>query len=67
MQGLSVFVRLDDDRVAHTYSTYGRGIDVFNGAYQIIDLTPKGRDEEGQRDPMFLVKRHDQYPNPQSA
>lgn len=62
MQGLSVFVRLDDGRVAHTYSTYGRGTDVFNGAYQILDLTPKGRDEEGHRDPMFWIKRHDQYP-----
>jgi predicted dithiol-disulfide oxidoreductase (DUF899 family) len=61
MQGLSVFVRLDDGRVAHAYSTYGRGIDVFNGAYQILDLTPKGRDEGDAMDPMFWLRRHDQY------
>jgi predicted dithiol-disulfide oxidoreductase (DUF899 family) len=61
MQGLSVFVRLDDGRVAHAYSTYGRGIDVFNGAYQILDLTPKGRDEGEAPHPMFWIRRHDQY------
>ncbi len=41
--------------------TYGRGIDVFNGAYQILDLTPKGRDEGDAFDPMFWLRRHDQY------
>ena len=61
MQGLSVFVKLADGRVAHAYSTYGRGIDVFNGAYQILDLTPLGRDEGDGADPMFWVRRHDQY------
>lgn len=61
MQGLSVFAKLADGRVAHAYSTYARGIDVFNGAYQILDLTPKGRDEGEAPDPMFWLKRHDQY------
>lgn len=61
MQGLSVFVRLGDGRIAHAYSTYGRGIDAFNGAYGILDLTPKGRDEGGSPDPMFWLRRHDQY------
>ncbi len=61
MQGLSVFAKLSDGRVAHAYSTYGRGIDVFNGAYQILDLTPKGRDEGDAPDPMFWLRRHDQY------
>jgi predicted dithiol-disulfide oxidoreductase (DUF899 family) len=61
MPGLSVFARLKDGGVAHAYSTYGRGIDVFNGAYQILDLTPKGRDEAGSPDPMFWLRRRDQY------
>lgn len=61
MQGLSVFAKLADGRVAHAYSTYGRGIDVFNGAYQILDLTPQGRDEGDAPDPMFWLRRHDQY------
>ena len=31
----------------HTYSTYARGIDIIttNTAYNILDMTPKGRDE----------------------
>ena len=61
MQGLSVFAKLADGRIAYTYSTYARGIDVFNGAYQILDLTPKGRDEGAAADPMFWLKRHDEY------
>jgi predicted dithiol-disulfide oxidoreductase (DUF899 family) len=61
MQGLSVFAKLADGRIAYTYSTYARGIDVFNGAYQILDLTPKGRAEGDAVDPMFWLKRHDQY------
>ena len=61
MQGLSVFAKLADGRIAYTYSTYARGIDVFNGAYQILDLTPKGRNEGDTVDPMFWLKRHDQY------
>ena len=62
MQGLSVFAKLEDGRIAHTYSTYARGIDVFNGAYQILELTPKGRDEDDLGpDPMVWLHRHDQY------
>jgi predicted dithiol-disulfide oxidoreductase (DUF899 family) len=34
--------------VFHTYSAYGRGIDMVNAAYQFIDLVPKGRDEYGR-------------------
>ena len=40
--GLSVFLR-DGDRVFHTYSTYGRGVDQLIGTYQYLDLTPLGR------------------------
>jgi len=31
----------------HPYSTYVRGLDILLGAYNFIDLTPKGRNEEG--------------------
>jgi predicted dithiol-disulfide oxidoreductase (DUF899 family) len=31
--------------VFHTYSCYGRGIDMLNGAYQYLDLVPKSRNE----------------------
>lgn len=58
-EGLSVFYRTTAGRVFHTYSTYARGIDMFNVDYQILDLVPKGRDEDG-RGP-FWVRRHDEY------
>ena len=57
-EGLSVFCQ-DDGRIFHTYSTYARGIDAMNGAYQLLDLVPKGRDEGGS--PQFWVRRHDEY------
>jgi predicted dithiol-disulfide oxidoreductase (DUF899 family) len=60
-EGLSVFYKDQDKRIFHTYSTYARGIDMINGTYQILDLTPKGRDE-GDGDPQFWVRRHDEYP-----
>jgi len=34
---------------------------MMNGTYQYLDLTPKGRDEEGQPYTMAWVKLHDQY------
>jgi predicted dithiol-disulfide oxidoreductase (DUF899 family) len=40
--GISVFLR-DGDRVLHTYSAYGRGVDQLIGTYQYLDLTPLGR------------------------
>jgi predicted dithiol-disulfide oxidoreductase (DUF899 family) len=45
--------------VYHTYSSYGRGIDILNGAYNYIDLVPKGRDEGDTT--QRWVRRHDEY------
>ncbi len=43
--GVSVFLR-DGNRIFHTYSTYGRGVDLLLGSYNWLDLTPFGRQEE---------------------
>ena len=59
--GVSVFYKNETDEVFHTYSCYGRGIDMLNGAYNYLDLAPKGRDEAGLEFPMAWVRRHDQY------
>jgi len=59
--GLSVFTRGDDGAVYHTYSTYSRGVDAFNGAYQLLDLVPNGRDEDGLDYTMAWVRHHDRY------
>ena len=60
-EGISVFARDEHGRVFHTYSTYARGIDAMNSAYQFLDLVPKGRDEPAGGDPQFWVRRHDEY------
>ena len=59
--GLSAFRRGDDGAIYHTYSTYARGLDVLNGAYQLLDITSKGRDEAVLPWSMAWVKRHDRY------
>jgi len=59
MPGISVFHKGENGDVYHTYSTYSRGIDLMNGAYNYIDLTPKGRDEGAGI--MSWLRRRDQY------
>ncbi|KQV37510.1 MULTISPECIES: DUF899 domain-containing protein [unclassified Rhizobium] len=61
MVGISVFYRNDDNAVFHTYSCYGRGVEMVNGTYHFLDLVPKGRDEDALSSPMAWVQRHDQY------
>ena len=59
-EGISVFARVEGGELFHTYSTYARGIDLTNSAYQFLDLVPKGRDEP-KDSPQFWVRRHDEY------
>jgi len=47
LSGDSVFFKDDSGQVFHTYSTYGRGGEEFLGIYRILDVMPKGRDENG--------------------
>ena len=47
--------------IFHTYSTYGRGVEVMMGTYNMLDLTPKGRDEEQLKFTMEWVCHHDRY------
>jgi predicted dithiol-disulfide oxidoreductase (DUF899 family) len=61
LAGLSVFASGEDGQVYHTYSAYSRGLDALNGAYQLLDLTPKGRDEQDLPWSMAWVRRHDSY------
>jgi len=63
MPGASFFYK-DGDAIYHTYSTYGRGLDILIGTYNWLDLAPKGRDEDDLDYTMSWVRRHDQYENP---
>lgn len=56
--GVSAFYKDEAGDIFHTYSTYGRGVEVMMGTYSMLDLAPKGRNEsEG----MDWVRRHDRY------
>jgi predicted dithiol-disulfide oxidoreductase (DUF899 family) len=59
--GTSVFCKNAVGEVFHTYSSYGRGLDLLIGAYNFLDISPKGRDEEGLRYGMAWVRHHDKY------
>ena len=59
--GASAFYKDKAGEVFHTYSTYGRGLDMFLGAYHFLDIAPKGRDEAGLKFSMAWVRRHDEY------
>lgn len=66
--GVSVFFKNDANEVFHTYSTYGRGVEVMMGAYNMLDLMPKGRDERDVEYKMEWVRHHDRYePAPAKA
>ncbi len=45
-EGASVFYKDRTGAVFHTYSCYARGIETLNGTYNMLDLLPKGRDED---------------------
>ena len=62
--GLSVFAKDGDGEVYHTYSTFARGLDILIGAYNLLDLTPKGRDEQDLPYGMAWVRHHDRYGDP---
>lgn len=59
LPGLSVFLR-EGDRIFHTYSAYQRGLDVFLNTYNLLDVTPLGRQEEDGRI-MAWIRHHDRY------
>jgi predicted dithiol-disulfide oxidoreductase (DUF899 family) len=59
--GASVFYKSAGGEIFHTYSSYGRGLDILIGAYNFLDLAPKGRAEEGLSYGMAWVRHHDKY------
>jgi predicted dithiol-disulfide oxidoreductase (DUF899 family) len=61
MPGISVFYRDEKNEVFHTYSAFGRGIDLMNTAYNYLDLVPKGRDEDGLPFAMTWTRIRDEY------
>ena len=71
LPGLSCFLR-DDDQVFHTYSTYGRGLDMMGFGVNVLDLTALGRQEDweepkgrsdgiGRKADSPQIRYHDEY------
>ncbi|MDM0015645.1 thioredoxin family protein [Variovorax sp. J22P168] len=65
--GVSVFVQDEAGDVFHTYSTFGRGVEVMMGAYRMMDLVPKGRGERDVPHKMEWVRHHDRYESAAAA
>jgi predicted dithiol-disulfide oxidoreductase (DUF899 family) len=59
MFGTSIFVKDDSGAICHSYSTYHRGSELLMGAFNWLDLAPKGRNEAGGT--MNWVRLHDEY------
>jgi predicted dithiol-disulfide oxidoreductase (DUF899 family) len=59
--GLSVFLKDQDGAIFHTYSSFGRGLDHLIGTYMILDMVPKGRDEDQLGFSMEWLRHHDRY------
>ena len=59
--GVSVFYKDPSGAIFHTYSAYARGLDMLVGAYNYLDLAPKGRDEAALPWTMEWVRHHDRY------
>lgn len=59
--GISAFFKDTDGQVFHTYSTYARGVDMFNTAYHYLDASPLGRNEDGLSYPMEWVRHRTAY------
>lgn len=64
LHGTSIFAKDDAGAVYHTYSCYARGNELFAGAFNWLDLAPKGRNEQGT---MSWVRLHDEYENKPAA
>ena len=60
LPGISVFYKDEMGDIFHTYSAYRRGVEVMMGTYNMLDLTPKGRDERPNHG-MEWVRHHDHY------
>ena len=60
--GSSYFLRVDD-RVFHTYSTYGRGAEMTGGSYYFLDLTALGRQEDWEEPKGRAAGVHDARPD----
>jgi predicted dithiol-disulfide oxidoreductase (DUF899 family) len=62
LPGVSVFYKDEHGTIYHTYSAYARGTEFMSSVFSFLDITAKGRNENG---PNFSltdwVRHHDKY------
>jgi predicted dithiol-disulfide oxidoreductase (DUF899 family) len=56
-----VFYKDSAGSIFHTYSCYERGLDMINAGYHLLDLVPKGRDEDKLPHTMAWLRHRDRY------
>lgn len=61
LPGISAYIQEPDGAIYRTYTAYSRGLDILNPAYQLLDLTALGRQEEDLPRPMAWVRLNDEY------
>lgn len=62
LSGISVFYKDANGAIFNTYSSYARGNEEVLGTYMYLDLTPKGRNENGPNHNLTdWVRHHDRY------
>jgi predicted dithiol-disulfide oxidoreductase (DUF899 family) len=61
LSGVSVFFKDDDGTIYHTYSSYGRGGEIYLSVYGWLDVVPRGRNETRNGNLTDWVRRHDRY------
>jgi predicted dithiol-disulfide oxidoreductase (DUF899 family) len=59
ISGISVFHKTANGDIYHTYSAYARGEEMLMNTYNLLDLTPNGRNETGGL--IDWVRPHDLY------
>ena len=59
--GISSFIKDDEGAVFHAYSSFARGLETFLPIYNLLDIVPKGRDEDALPYGMAWVRHHDRY------
>lgn len=59
--GASVFFKDSTGQIFHTYSIYARGLEPLIGTYTLLDMVPKGRDEDKLAFSMSWLRHHDRY------
>jgi predicted dithiol-disulfide oxidoreductase (DUF899 family) len=59
ISGTSIFVKDDGGTIFHSYPIYHRDTERLMGAFNWLDLAPKGRNETGGA--ISWVRLHDEY------